>query len=79
MSILDTSHWADEFMDRKDTLLQLKVESIDAETDALEKKNGIQTETINVKGFERLILRWSKKNETEADEVEACVGEKVTF
>ena len=79
MSMLETSPWADEVMDRKDKLLQLKIQSIRAEMDALIKKNGIQRETSKVKGFERVILKWSAKNETEAYEMDACVGEKVEF
>ena len=77
--MLDTSPWADEFMDRKDMLLQLKLQSIAAEGDALEKKHGIQRETSKVKGVEGTILRWSGKNETEVDEADAGMGEKVKF
>ena len=76
--MLETSSWADEFMDRKDMLLQLKIRSINAEWDELEKKHGFRRETVKVKGIEQSFLRCSvPENDAEADEQEACLGEKV--
>ena len=75
--MLETSPWADEYMDKKDMLLQLKMGSIVAEQDELIKRHGVQTETVNVKGVEKSFWRWSiPENEAEADEQDACRGEK---
>ena len=73
LSMLDTSPWADEFMERKDMLLQLKIQSIEAEGDELMKRHGIQTEEVEIKGVKQSFLRWSP----EADELDACIGEMV--
>ena len=76
--MLETSPWADEYMDKKDMLLQLKIRSIVDEGDELRKRHGFRTETVTVKGVERPFLRWSiPKNEAETDEQDACRGEKV--
>ena len=76
--MLETSPWADEFMDMKDMLLQIKIRSNRAERDELKKRHGIQTEKVKVKGVEQSFLRWSiPENEAEADEQDACRGEKV--
>ena len=76
--MLETSPWADEYMDKKDMLLQLKMRSNDAEEDELLKRHGVQIETVTVKGVEHSVRTWSiPKNEAEADEMDACRGETV--
>ena len=75
--MLETSPWADEFMERKDKLLQHKIRSLFAERDELMKRHGFQTEEVEIKGVKQSVLRWSAKNEAEADEMAACRGEMV--
>ena len=77
LSMLETSPWADEFMKRKDMLLQLKIGSIEAEMDELVKRHGIQKEDIEIKGVKQTVLRGSSNNEAGAEEFDACRGEMV--
>ena len=77
LSMLETSPWAYEFMESKDKLLQLKIRSIEAEMDKLVKRHEIQREEVEIKGVKQSFLRWSAKNEAEADEFDACMGEMV--
>ena len=76
--MLETSPWADEFVFTKGMLLQIKIRSINEEWDELEKKHGFRRETVKVKGIEQSFLRCSvPENDAEADEQDACLGEKV--
>ena len=76
--MLETSPWADEYMDKKDILLQLKMRSNDAEEDDLLKRHGVQIEKVKVKGVKHSVRIWSiPEVEDKADEQDACMGEKV--
>ena len=78
--MLESYSSSEEFGGYKGMLLQIKIDSIQAERDRLLKKHGFKTEKVETKFgvVQRLCFR-NPKDEADAENLEALMGEMVKF